>query len=242
MPDTSIQYSQGLLQQLNSTNWDRHKFEDTIEKALTFFPELGGWRVLIYCTEQIRSVYEAIATMFPLNFPNSRVTDYLDLASACKLIEDLDFAIYIRQGIFDLEEIHQTINIGNEFHHVSKYIRDRRTYLLGCIVRHLLTSTIPEVRSPIEYDAERKSKIIAYGIYGRKKVDDWVDSNVVKTHHIFFNILKDMDVHVYYDLASEVQQLWKEYRIGDKLERLKALGKRSNEEEKIIRMYEYAIC
>jgi len=179
--------------------------------------------------------------MFPLDYPNSAVTEHEDLSSVCNLNSDFHFAIYIRRDIFDLDEISKIVNISHEFHHIFQYIKDKRSYLFGCIVRYFLNDIIPEVRSPVEYDAERKSKIVAYKTYGRKKVDEWIDSNANKTRHIFFEVFRDINVDIYYDLTAEVLRLWKEHEIEDEIARLRILEKHDDDEKRIIEMYEYAI-
>jgi len=241
MVNMLLQYSPLLLTHLESKNWDKGQFEKLVAKINSFFPEFGDYRIMIFSTHDDTGIFNsAIATMFPLDYPNSRVSEYEDLSSACKLKGDLHFAIYLRSDLFELDEIAQAINISHEFQHISQYINDKQAYFFGCIIRFLLVDKIPELKTPVEYDAERKSKIIAYELYGSQKIDEWIELWARKRKHDFFDVLKNIDVGASYNFSREVLSLWEENRIKEKIDKLKSVEKRTEDEETIFEMFDYA--
>ena len=71
---------------------------------------------------------------------------------------------------------------------------------------------------PTEYDAERRSKIVAYALCGKKEVDKFIqgmlaDPNIPKT---FWGIYNSIDIEKDYDFEDEVLKLWKIHNIEEK--------------------------
>lgn len=95
---------------------------------------------------------------------------------------------------------------------------------------------------PTEYDAERKSKIVAYTLCGKEEVDKFIqrmlaNPDVPKTFWAIYNFI---DIEKDYDFENEVLKLWKIHNIENKINNLKIKPIRNSNEKKIIEMYDFA--
>lgn len=248
MPNLLIEYTPEILTLLatgqipGTEKWNQKHFEDNIGKAYSYFPELNEQKIkMIFSHRSTGIVDGALATTFPLRYPNSGVDEFKDIVSIHQTNIDLDFVIIFARNIFEREEIAQTINFSHEYQHAFQYINDKKTYFFGCIEKYLLRDKISLIKTPIEYDAERKSKIVIYEIYGKDQIYEWVESSAKKIKHEFFEVFKDINVDVGYDLTKEVLRIWKENKIEEKIFRLRNKKNPTEDDLEILKLYDFAL-
>ncbi len=103
------------------------------------------------------------------------------------------------QGLLKAKNlIIETIYLSHEFQHINQFVVNKRIYMYGCILKYYLVyKVIPLEELPLKYDAQRKSKIIAYNLCGAESMkifSNWIfsDKNIQKKNKkkyiwIFFN-------------------------------------------------------
>jgi len=242
MSKIEVQYSQLSKNHIKFQNWDRERFAKLVEKIDRWFSELKECRILVYFTFHSEFIDNAIATMYPLLYAGSALyekEDDDDFSSACRSGE-FDFAIILKLDFLEIDEIAQAVNLSHEFQHVLQYSKNKRVYLYGCIVRPLLSDEIPEMDSPVEYDADKKAKLIAYGMFGREMVDHWIERNIFKYQQPFFPRFRSISPEEDYNLEDEVLKLWEEHRVEETIASLRTRDTLSDDERKILEMYERA--
>lgn len=221
--------------------------EEATKTITEYFPELKDTRILLYFNHfpnDYRNWRHGTATIFPLNYPHSNIDiEFPFLAISLQKYNCLDFAIHFTRLITEGDEITIAINISHEFQHAVQYKNSKKIYLYGRIICYFLgDQVISEEETPIEYDAIRKSKIIAYDLYGKEEVDEYVqrmllNPNIKKYPSVLFHSIK---INKDFNFENEVSRLWDEYKIEEKIEELKHYRDINNNQKKIIEMYDFA--
>jgi hypothetical protein len=228
----------GKLDEFDSTR----TLETIIDKILQFFPELETVNSLMYFHHRF-SLRNIGASIYPLKYPKSGLQrDYPGFAQICEQYVNLDFFIYCTNIITTGDCTARAINISHEFQHASQYTLDTKTYLYGCIIRNMLNHIISEVRSPIEYDAERKSKIIAIDLCGEKKVNETIE-NMLSDPDVpkeFWQVFKSINIEEKFDLVNSIQELWEYHNIEGKIQQYKKNRTPTYDQQKVIEMYDFA--
>lgn len=218
--------------------------KNIIEKIYSFFPELIKFQILIYFTHTSDIIYNRAATMIPIKYPKTHIyEEFPDLADVCDEYSNLDFAIYVTRHVIEGNEIRLVIDLSHEFQHVFQYVQNKKIYFYACIIRDLLRNKINEVSTPIEYDAERESKVISYNLCGEDRVNEFID-NMIANPDIkkmeFFEIFKSIKIDKKYNLKDEVLKLWSIYGIEDKINNFKRDMNINSNQKSVIEMYDFA--
>jgi len=222
--------------------FDSTILDNTIERILGHFSELKDVRSLLYFNHSI-SLGNIVATMYPLEYPNSGLpVDHPELELIYQQYINLDFFFYFTRIVTKGDLMARVINISHEFQHASQYTVDKKIYMYGCIIRHMLEDLISEVRSPIEYDAERKSKIIAYDLCGDRAVNELIESMLSNPDvpREFWEVLKSINIQEEFDLKNKILELWEDHKIEEKIQQLKKSRIKNYDQKKVIEMYNFA--
>lgn len=225
----------------NSNSFDAKSIEKTAERICKYFLSLKGVYILLYFHHNL-SWIGAAAEMFPLNYPNPGI-EFPYLNKVISEYSHIDFAIHFSSIVTYGDEITKVLNISHEFQHVDQYNDDRKIYLYGCIIRHFLKGQIPLVEIPIEYDANRMSKIIAYDMCGKVAVKNYIQSMLsdtkIKNKEYPKNFIS-INIHDEFNLKDEILRLWEANEIEKKVEVLKKYSLRDVDQESVIEMYDFA--
>jgi len=220
---------------LKSHHWDKGEFEKRIIDISAFFPELRDHNVLIYLTHHRA---KTLASMHPPFFPIGDGAD-IYLGKLRKMRPEI-FIINFSRDIFSLDEIAQVLNYSHEFQHVVQYITNKRCYFLSRIMARLVVS-MHEEDLPTEIDTDRASKRILETIYGKRKVDDWINQRLDEDPHSFFIRFGKLDIDAEYDIKQRTMQLWEENHLDEEIERIRNKKRQSKDEQRILKMYDEAM-
>lgn len=221
--------------------------EQNTKSIIKYFPELKDIKVLLYFNHRpndYRNWRHGISTTFPLDYPDSCIKlEFPYLAIKIEKYSKIDFVIHFSKLVIEGEEIRRHLEISHEFQHVSQYHRNKTIYLYSCILRYLLgDKAIPEEKIPTEYDATRKSKIVTYSIYRKEEIDRYIQKmlSYPGMPKYPFAILYSINTEEDYNLEKEVLELWKLYKIEEKIENLKGSSNITPNQQRIIEMYDFA--
>jgi len=134
-----------------------------------------------------------------------------------KDFESFDCLIYLSTDIGkDENKIFKTFTIVHELQHLLQ-----RIYLKNHYLKHFVLNNYYRIRGfdtnelPTEHDAIRKAKIINYKIFGKEKVDLFIDKKImtsIKGDIKYWEKIKNININEYYDLENEMQKVWDKYK------------------------------
>ena len=223
---------------LKSRRWDKGEFEKRFKDVLKSFPEINEYVVSLYFTHHRAYTMKAVAETHLPEYPIDE-DENSDLAELQRARPGI-FIINYWRDIFSFDEIAQEINIAHEFQHISQYVRDKKHYLFARII-HWLVGGYRAENLPTEIDAEIKSKRLIGEKYEKARIDEWITARLDERPHTFFIRFRDYDVDFEYDLKEEVTKLWETYHLQNQIEILKKAEKRTDDQERVLKMYFDAI-
>ena len=172
-----FEYSDGC-KKLKSFN--QRAIEKISYVILKRFPELENNSSLLYFFHRPnlpQNWLYGTASFFIIGSPFSSMEIYFPhLAHVINKHSNLDFAFHFTRLITEGDDITKVIYVAHEFQHAVQYKRDKKMYFHGRIIHHFLADKhIEEEKTPLEYDALRKSKIVAAFLFGNNKVEEFIE-------------------------------------------------------------------
>lgn len=130
------------------------------------------------------------------------------------------YFIYLSSNIRECENnIFKIFTIAHELQHVLQFINVKNIHKKHSdLFRYFCSKELNRFNLPKEHDALKKSKLINYRISDkRKKVDDFINEEINRYNKDtyksqYWQKVKAIDVDEDYDLAKEVENLWKKYK------------------------------
>jgi len=134
-----------------------------------------------------------------------------------KDFESFDCIIYLSTDIGkDESKIFKTFTIIHELQHLLQ-----RIYLKNHYLKHFVLNNYYRIRGfdtnelPTEHDAIRKAKVINYKIFGKEKVDLFIDKKImtsIKGNIKYWEKIKNININEYFDLESEMRTVWDKHK------------------------------
>lgn len=220
---------------LKSNDWDKAAFELCIHETSTYFPVLEKHPILLFFT------YRSSKTLANFHPSFCQIDDFgnSDIAELRNKRPEL-FIINYWRHIFSLDEIGQILNYSHEFQHVVQYVTNKKYYLFSRILSHLVES-IQEENLPTEIDAERASKRILETIYGKQKIEDWINKQLEEIPCSFFIRFGKLDVDVEYDIKKKAKELWDRNQLDEAIDEMRNKKDKSETQKRILKMYDDAL-
>ena len=181
----NIEFSEGCK---NLKNFNPCKIEESVENIFGQFPELADTSSILYFFHGPNSYqnwppWKGVATFFPLDFPKTHLR--MDYPQLYRLVREKypahNYAFHLTRIITEGDEITRTINISHEFQHASQYKENKKHYYLSRIIHNFLSdNVIEEENIPTEYDAIRKSKIVANELCEKSEVERYIQRKILE--------------------------------------------------------------
>jgi len=228
-------------------NFNEKEITKITNLILEYFPKFKGYEYLMFFYH-LPNLYQnwpkerGIATFFPLDTPNSGITE------KCPEIivqnkKKVDFEFLFTRLVTEGNELEKTYYMSHEFQHAYQYINNKQLYYYGCILNYYLADKEIEIeRLPLEYDATKESKYVTTSLYGEENVIQFIEKNLADKDQMKWPwvILNSIKPDKEYDWEKEIQRLWKKYDLEIKIKELKTKKSMNKSQIKIIEMYDFA--
>jgi hypothetical protein len=131
-----------------------------------------------------------------------------------------DYLVYISKNVRTSNDaIYKTLYFAHELQHIQQYEENRKIWILGSIFLYSLGDLITNFnyfQIPMEYDAERVTKIIMIQIYGQSEIQNWISKKICETDAIdkkkVWNILNNINISKDYNVLQESTELWEKHK------------------------------
>jgi len=235
----------------NLSGFIEKRTKNSSYKILENFLDLKDHSSILYFTHEPKSYLNwphAPAQFFPLKCPYSDLKiQFPDLYKLTQNKANKEFLFHFTRIVTEGDETKKINYIAHEFQHAIQYIKHQKIYYYSMIIEYFLVkikNVLDKKKLPLEYDAQRQSKIVVISLLGKKNMDKFIkqmsNDPEFSDEISLWNLINLIDVKTEYDLEDEVINLWKNYNFEQKIDALKKKKNMSCDDRILIGMHDLA--